>query len=179
MHVVRNCSSTRCKFNQHAHSYSVDIVVSADYVDNGQMLMDFGLFKQTFGQFIKMFDKSYTVWNKESLEFKQSKIRHYDRIVELPVSPSAEMLSVVMFYVIDKIFKNTKFNNGEKDPELLSVKVHETLTGNARSYRADAERLYPFTLEDIKFSDAIDQSMWNDLLAGKQFVNAIVEQQVI
>ena len=89
--------------------------------------------------------------------------------------------------VIDAIVKATEFNNGEKNVQLYSVRVHETTTGYAESFREDLVWC-DFELEDIKISDGIksefkDEKMFEKLIkAGKTkskcFKNDIVEQQV-
>jgi 6-pyruvoyltetrahydropterin/6-carboxytetrahydropterin synthase len=181
-HIVRNCSSTRCKYSIHAHQTMIEVKVKANHVDNGQMILDFGLFKTTIGQFLKMFDNSYIIWDKDNQNFKDTIYKKYDRIIEMPVSPSAEMLSVLMYYVIDKIMKNTNYCNGESsDIQLQSVAYHETTSGYAESFEED-QQLFPYTLNDIKVSKAIIESMnsnmWNDLLTQNKFTNPTVEQQV-
>jgi 6-pyruvoyltetrahydropterin/6-carboxytetrahydropterin synthase len=181
-HIVRNCSSTRCKYSIHSHQTMIEVKVKSTHVDNGQMILDFGLFKATIGQFLKTFDDSYIMWDKESQAFKDTIYGHYERVIEIPVSPSAEMLSVVMYHVIDKIMKNTTYNNGESsDIQLQSVAYHETTSGYAESFEED-QQLFPYNLTDIKISRAIIDSMasnlWNELLTGIKFTNPIVEQQV-
>ncbi len=42
-HIVRNCSSRRCRENLHGHSYTVEVFLSSDRLDNGCMVLDFGL----------------------------------------------------------------------------------------------------------------------------------------
>ena len=44
-HIVRNCSSERCKFSIHAHTYSVEFFFTSNGLDNGSMVIDFGLLK--------------------------------------------------------------------------------------------------------------------------------------
>lgn len=35
-HIVRNCSSDRCKKSIHGHSYIVEVLFTSDKLDNGQ-----------------------------------------------------------------------------------------------------------------------------------------------
>ena len=65
-HIVRNCSSVRCKKSIHGHSYVVEVFFSSDGFDNGMMVMDFGLMKGTIKDFIDGFDHAYSMWDKES-----------------------------------------------------------------------------------------------------------------
>ena len=181
-HIVRNCSSSRCKFSIHGHSYVVEVFFTAKGLDNGQMLMDFGLMKSTIGDFVDSFDHAYSMWNKESDDFKKFIHENSARYINMPVSPSAEAYSLMMFKCIDAIVKNTEFNNGEKDPEVHAVRVHETLTGYAESHREDMDWV-DWGIEDIEFSQDIkdewrDPTMWDKLLKGEKFINDTVEQQV-
>ena len=100
----------------------------------------------------------------------------------MPVSPSAEMYSLMLFYIIDKILKNTQFGNGEKNVKLHSVRVHETETGYAESFREDL-KYWNFSLENIIFSQQIkdewsDSEMYDKLIKGIKFINPIPKQQI-
>lgn len=44
-HIVRNCSSVRCRQNIHGHSFKVELVLKSGTLDNAGMVMDFGLLK--------------------------------------------------------------------------------------------------------------------------------------
>ena len=181
-HIVRNCSSDRCKFSLHGHSYIVEVFFTGKGLDNGQMIMDFGLMNSTIGDFVDSFDHAYSMWDKESDDFKDFIHTNSARYIEMPVSPSAEAYSLMMFKVIDTIVKNTVFNNGEKDVELYAVRVHETATGYAESRREDMDWV-DWGVNDIKFSNDIkkewkDNQMWNKIITNDKFVNDTVEQQI-
>ncbi|MEE8588108.1 MAG: 6-carboxytetrahydropterin synthase, partial [Sulfurimonadaceae bacterium] len=45
-HIVRGCSSQRCRASLHGHSYIIEILFESNFLDNGQMVYDFGLMKQ-------------------------------------------------------------------------------------------------------------------------------------
>ena len=185
-HIVRNCSSERCKKSIHGHSYVVEVFFKSKGFDKGQMVMDFGLMKGNIKDFIDGFDHAYSMWNKESDKFKNFIKEQSARWIEMPVSPSAEAYSLMFFKVIDAIVKATVFNNGEQDVELYKVRVHETTTGYAESYREDLEWI-DFDLDDIKISRAV-MDEWTDphMYAAlcechpdeKIFINPKVEQQV-
>jgi len=188
MHIVRNCSSVRCKESIHAHTYTVEVMFTGTGLDNGQMIMDFGLMKGTIKDFIGSFNNAYSMWNKEDTAFRNFVMNNFDRYITMPVSPSAEAYSLMFLSVIDKIVKATEFNNGEHEVAVSSVRVHETATGYAEAFIEDLE-WYTYGLEDIFLSDAIhdnwsDPSMFNKLMSfhngmtEKPFVNEIVEQQV-
>lgn len=187
-HIVRNCSSERCKKSIHSHSYKVEVFFTSKGFDNGQMLVDFGLMKGTIKDFIDSFDHAYSIWNKESEEFEMFMKTNSDRWIEMPVSPSAEQYSLLFLYVIDKIVNATEFNNGESKVNVSSVRVHETATGYAEAFRNDLEWVN-YDLDDIIFSDDIKEEwgdclMYNKLISytkhkdNKPFINSKVEQQI-
>lgn len=192
-HIVRNCSSIRCKKSIHGHSYVVEVFFTSKGLDNGQMVMDFGLMKGNIKDLIDSFDHAYSMWVKESNEFQGFMTDNSDRWVKMPVSPSAEAYSLMFLFIIDKMVEATEFNNGEKEVSVSSVRVHETTTGYAESFQEDLE-WFDFGLNDIEFSDGIkaewkDPTMYDKLvswwnlgpegtLKPKLFVNDVVEQQV-
>ena len=186
-HIVRNCSSVRCKQSIHSHNYVVEVFFKADGFDNGGMLIDFGLMKGTIKDIISSFDHTYSIWDKESSEFKKLITEKYKRYVMMPCTPSAEQYSLMFLYIINSIIKTTEFNNGEKNPRVYSVRVHETKTGYAEAFREDLDQI-KYTLNDIKFSDSIknswtDPEMYKKLIKAndtftKCFINKAVEQQV-
>lgn len=178
-HIVRDCSSDYCKKSIHGHSYIVECFFTSDKLDNGCMVVDFGLLKTTVKDFIESFDHAWSYWDREEQDYKQFVWQNSDRWIEMPISPSAEGYSLMMFYVIDKIMKNTQFNNGEGNVELHSVRVHETQTGYAECFRDDL-KMWGYTLENIDFSTSImgdwkNPDMWVDLKDGKKFINPVVD----
>lgn len=189
-HIVRNCSSERCKFSLHGHSYVVECFFTSAGLDNGQMVMDFGLMKGTVKDIIDSFDHAYSMWDKETYEFKNFIYRNSARWIEMPVSPSAEAYSLMLFFIIDRIVKATQFNNGEKEVKLSSVRVHETTTGYAESFKSDLE-YWNHKLADVVFSDEIkaewkDPQMYDKLIGyhsgtigEKPFINPVVKQQIL
>ena len=103
----------------------------------------------------------------------------------LPVSPSAEQFSRLMFVLADTVLRQTEMVNGEQDVRLHSVIVHETVTGYAQCFRHDIEnpRMGLIRLEDIVFSDQVrlewpDPEMYEKLKQGERFVNPSATQQV-
>lgn len=178
-HIVRDCSSNRCKFSIHGHSYVVEVFLTSKGFDNGGMVMDFGLMKKSISDFIDSFDHCYSLWSREKEEFKTFIKQQSARWIEMPVTPSAEMYSLMFFFVVDQIVKNTEFNNGEQNVELYSVRVHETETGYAESFREDL-KYWNYTLDSIRISDDVksewkDPLMWVKLKEGKKFINPKVE----
>lgn len=184
-HIVRNCSSERCKKSLHWHTYEVEVFFEADALDNWMMILDFGLTKGTIKDFLNLFKNSYSIWTKEREEFKKTIKENTKRWVEMPVSPSAESYSYLFLYVIDKIIQNTVFANWERNVRVSSVKVHETRTWYAESFKKDLENPnFPkFNIEDIIFSKETlkgmkDPKMIEKLIKGEKFINSPVEQQV-
>lgn len=173
-HIVRDCSSLRCRENIHGHSYVVEVFISSDKLDKGYMVMDFVLLGKV-KELIDSFDHSYSLWNTEDEELKSFVYKYNSRVAEIPVSPSAEGYALMLLYVIDKILENTKKENGEGDVKLSSIRVHETSTGYAEAFREDL-KLVDFNLEDIVFSDAVksewgEKEWWENLINGVVFEN--------
>ncbi len=163
-HIVRGCSTTRCSQNIHGHSYKVEVLLESKYLDNGDMVYDFGLIKLRIKEFIDSFDHSITLYNRDNIEYINDMKKHSKRWIELPVSPSAEQFSRVIFIVIDKILESTIMVNGENGVRLNSIIVHETDTGYAQCFRDDAYSLLmgKINIDDIKFS-AQTKAEWSDI----------------
>lgn len=184
-HIVRDCSSDRCKKSIHGHSYIVEVFFTSKGLDNGQMVVDFGLLKGTVKDIIDSFDHSYSLWYREKPDFKDFISSHSERYIEMPVSPTAEMYSLMFFAIIRELLLCTEFNNGENGVTLSSVRVHETDTGYAESFDEDYWLTWApkYTICDIHFSDGIkmewkDPAMWDKLLnhsSDKPFKNPTVE----
>jgi len=177
-HIVRNCTTQRCAQSLHGHSYKVEVLLESNYLDEAQMIYDFGLMKHTIKEFIDAFDHSVTLWDKDSAEYISDMQKHSKRWVILPVSPSAEQFSRVIFLIAQKVIDTTLMINGERGVEVNSIIVHETDTGYAQSFKADAysERMGKIELESIIFSPQIQtewskRELWSDILAGKLIKN--------
>jgi 6-pyruvoyltetrahydropterin/6-carboxytetrahydropterin synthase len=165
-HIVRNCTSQRCRENIHGHSYEVEVFLKSDQLDNGFMVMDFVLLHNV-AEFIHSFDHSYTLWEKEADEVKDAIYRINTRVAEIPVSPSAEGYALLFYYVINLIISKTMLVNGEGNVKLHAVRVHETQSGYAEAAAEDLS-LVRFTMKDIHFNKGI-QSEWK----GKAWWNQI------
>jgi 6-pyruvoyltetrahydropterin/6-carboxytetrahydropterin synthase len=134
-HVVRGCSTQRCRASIHGHSYKVEVLFESAYLDHGQMVYDFGLMKQGIKELIDSFDHAVAIWDGDDAEYIEAMKAHSNRWAILPVSPSCEQFSRVMFVMIDKLVWFTKMVNGEKMVRLNSIIVHETETGYAHCFR--------------------------------------------
>ncbi len=179
-HIVRGCSTVKCRSSLHGHSYRVELLFESNFLDNGQMVYDFGLMKQNMKDLVESFDHAIALWSGDDAAYLKSMKAHSDRWVELPVSPSAEQFSRVIFVMIDKLLQLTSTSNGEKEVKLNSIIVHETQTGYAQCFKEDAysQAMGTIALEEIKFSQAIlesfkDSQLYEKLLSGVVFQNPL------
>lgn len=185
-HIVRNCTSDRCRRSIHGHSYQVELILQANALDNGQMVYDFGLLKTHIKELIDSFDHAITFWNKDDSSYIQACKDFSARWVSLPVSPSAEQFSRVIFYWADKVLQNTQTQNGEQDISVYSVIVHETDTGYAQCFKDDIDnpQMGILMLDDFEFSEQVknewsDPKMFDKLKQGTPFINPKALQQVV
>ncbi len=162
-HIVRNCSTIRCSESLHGHSYKVEVLLESNYLDSGQMVYDFGLTKLHIKELIDSFDHAVTIWSGDDERYIADIKRHSSRWVLLPVSPSAEQFSRVIFLLVERVLELTNMVNGERNVKLHSIIVHETETGYAQGFQDDAysELMGRIDLQDIIFSKGI-QSEWSD-----------------
>ncbi|WP_309500027.1 6-carboxytetrahydropterin synthase [Sulfurovum sp.] len=170
-HIVRDCTTQRCSENIHGHSYKIEVLLESNYLDNGQMVYDFGLTKRSIKELIDSFDHAITLWSKDDRKYVEAMKTYSNRWVELPVSPSAEQFSRVIYLMVERILACTGMQNGEKEVKLDSIIVHETETGYAQGFREDAhsELMGEIKLEDIVFSSQVksewsDPQLWDKLL---------------
>jgi 6-pyruvoyltetrahydropterin/6-carboxytetrahydropterin synthase len=177
-HIVRGCTSERCKYSIHGHSYKVEVLFESNYLDQGQMVYDFGLTKTTIKELIDSFDHATAFWDKDDAEYIAAIKKFSRRWISLPVSPSAEQFSRVIFLMIDTLLAQTRMQNGEKEVHVHSIIVHETDTGYAQGFREDAysKVMGEINLNEIVFSEQIkkewsDSEMWDKLLKGEIFIN--------
>ena len=150
-HIVRFCSSTRCRTSIHGHSYKAEILLSSNFLDNAGMVYDFGLMKQNIATIIDGFDHSTTIFSGDNEEYKNALKKH---------------------------LQATKMQNGEREVKLHSVIVHETDTGYAQCFAEDAYNLQmgEINLDDIIFSPAVvaeweNPQLFNDIRFFNEIVN--------
>ena len=177
-HIVRGCSTVKCRSSLHGHSYRVELLFESNFLDSGQMVYDFGLMKQNMKALVESFDHAVALWSEDSKEYLQDMKKHSVRWVELPVSPSAEQFSRVIFVMIERLLKLTSTQNGEKEVSLNSVIVHETQTGYAQCFKDDAhsKNMGLIELEKIVFSEEVrkdfgDRELWEKIKRGEKFLN--------
>jgi len=181
-HIVRNCTSDRCKRSIHGHSYKVELLLKASRLDHGQMVYDFGLLKGVIKELFDSFDHAICYWQKDDPEYIQACKTFSARWVALPVSPSAEQFSRIFFYLAQQVLAST---TTQSDVEVYSVIVHETDTGYAQSFLEDIEneQMGLLSLDQIIFSEQVqiewsDPQMYENLKNGIKFQNPNVELQV-
>jgi 6-pyruvoyltetrahydropterin/6-carboxytetrahydropterin synthase len=177
-HIVRDCSTQRCSENIHGHSYKVEVLLESNYLDNGQMVYDFGLTKLYIKELIDAFDHAITLWSQDDKTYIDAMKKYSNRWVELPVSPSAEQFARVIYLMVERVLACTEMQNGEKEVKLHSIIVHETETGYAQGFKEDAhsELMGKIALEDIIFSNQVqdewsDSALWFKLLNNELIKN--------
>jgi len=171
-HIVRDCSTRRCSENIHGHSYKIEVLLESNYLDDGQMVYDFGLTKLYIKELIDSFDHAITLWSKDDKKYLADMKTHSNRWIELPVSPSAEQFSRVIYLLVERVLACTEMINGEREVKLHSIIVHETETGYAQGFKEDAhsELMGKIALEDIVFSEQV-QSEWSDTKLWDKLLN--------
>lgn len=184
-HIVRNCSSDRCKYSVHGHSFRCELFLSAERLDRGQMVYDFGLLKQHVKDFLDGFDHAALFWDREAPKYKAAMKAHSKRWVQLPVSPTAEQLSRLIFVSVQALLDATQRSNDNEAARVQSVILHETETGYAQAFREDAysDAMGLIDLRKVVFSDAVkrewrEPKMWEKLLSGGKFKVAAPRQQI-
>ena len=162
-HIVRDCTTQRCSENIHGHSYKIEVLLESNYLDDGQMVYDFGLTKRYIKELIDSFDHAITLWSKDDSDYITAMKKHSNRWVELPVSPSAEQFSRVIYLMVERVLAGTVPKLCEREVNLHSIIVHETETGYAQGFKEDAhsQLMGTINLEDIHFSAQV-QSEWSD-----------------
>ena len=177
-HIVRGCSTQRCRASLHGHSYKVEVLFESHYLDHGQMVYDFGLMKQGMKALIDSFDHAIALWDGDDEAYITTMKAHSNRWVQLPVSPSAEQFSRVIFVMIDALLGLTDSVNGERGVQLHSIIVHETETGYAQCFKEDAYSplMGSVDVEKMIFSDEVRQGwgdplLWEKIKRGERFIN--------
>ncbi len=170
-HIVRGCSTLRCSENIHGHSYTIEVLLESNYLDNGQMVYDFSLMKRQIKELVDAFDHSITLWSEDEQSYKDDMKKHSKRWIEMPVSPSAEQFARVIFLIAERVIECTGMVNGEREVKVHSIIAHETQTGYAQAFKEDAHSklMGRIDLEDIIFSKQTqeewsDKELWSKLL---------------
>ena len=166
-HIVRNCTSRRCSYSIHGHSYLIEVELESKTLDNAQMVLDFGLLKGMVKEYIDSLDHCHLICSKDNNEYVESMEKLSHRWISLPFNPSAEMMAVWLLGAVNFILNKTGFGNGEdiKNLKCTPVTVWETTTGRAT---ADLEDLNNFEkiidFENIEYSKEVWRDWSSDLL---------------
>lgn len=181
-HIVRNCTSDRCSHSIHGHSAVIELFFESNKLDNAQMVMDFGLMKNSIKQFIDSMDHCYLLCSEDSQEFQSFISRSCKRFLVLPFNPSAEMLSMFVFRGVTNIINHMKFNNGESGVHLKAVRYHETTTGYAECSAEDILTMWKPEYDKVQFSLGVVED-WSEelkkcIFEGAAIINPEVEQQI-
>lgn len=152
-HIVRGCTSVRCRENIHGHSYIVEVFIEGHKLDQGCMVLDFCLF-DGIKELVDSFDHSYCLWADDDKEFKREMYRWNSRVIEMPLSPSAEGYALLFLHAFTDIVSGLELTNGEGEVKLSSVRVHETATGYAEAYASDLE-WSNVSSKSLEFSESI------------------------
>lgn len=173
-HIVRFCSSKRCKYSIHGHSYKCEVLLESNFLDNAGMVYDFGLMKILIAEIIDSFDHATTIFSGDDDEYKKAIKMHSKRWIEIPFNPSAEQFCRIFFVLISKILDLSIMKNGEKNVKLHSIIIHETATGYAQCFLDDAnnEKMGIIDISKIIFSDEIKQE-WSDKQMQEKLINNI------
>lgn len=162
-HIVRNCSTKRCSRSIHGHSYQAEIFIESASLDNGDMVIDFGLLKPNISDFLDSFDHCMMIWKNDLPEFINFIKKFSERYIIFPVSPTAENIALLILYITNKIIKNTIFLNSEDNIIIKKVIVHETATGYAEANYIDLDMIN-YNIDNIIFSDDIKKNWTNDII---------------
>ncbi|MFA6759544.1 MAG: 6-carboxytetrahydropterin synthase [Sulfuricurvum sp.] len=179
-HIVRLCSTRKCKTSIHGHSYKVEVLFESHALDNAGMIYDFGLIKHTIEDIFDSFDHTITLWVEDDAQYIADMKKHSLRYIVLPYSPSAEQFARIFFVLVDRVFAKMISHNGESGVSLHSIVVHETDTGYAQAFRDDAynKAMGEIDIEQIEVSDEIFcttkiENFWQKLKSNESFKNPL------
>ena len=183
-HIVRNCSTDRCKKSIHGHSAVIEVFLTSDKLDNSGMILDFSLIKKGIGAFIDSFDHCLVLWSKDDKEYLKNAKKWSDRWIELGINPSAENFALLFCKVANEILESTEFCNGEGHVICSKVIYHETKTGYAVATKEDCLEFMPHMTSMVispAVSDDWPQELYEFMTFGedkKSFKNPKVKLQV-
>lgn len=161
-HIVRKAWSQRCSRNVHGHSYTVEFFFESPVLDDGQMVIDFGIIKKYFHDFVDSFDHSMWLWDipedKEIITFFKD---NFERVIVTPFSSSAESQARMFFYFGESMLeKISNFMPEYEQVNLSRVRVHETTTGYGEYLYIDKDTL-PLPKDSWYISKGI-QNDWKE-----------------
>lgn len=141
-HIVRDCTTKRCSENIHGHSYKVEILLESDKLDNGGMVVDFGVIKNSIiGRFLDAFDHTHLLWKRDTPEIIGFITETNRRWIIMPLNPTAENIALTILGGVHYFLGIFSWENGEGGVKIHSVIVHETDTGYAQAFPDDMKNI--------------------------------------
>ena len=147
-HIVRNAWSQRCSKSIHGHTYTAELFFSRTKyhnppkpnMDNGQMVVDFGLISKFIKPYIDSFDHATLLWEKDEDDIKLFFRQHFDRVIICPESSSCETMSVLFLEAINLILDQLREEHiAEMTNYFDNVICHKVIIHETKSGRAEAD----------------------------------------
>ena len=178
-HRVRNCTTDRCQ-GLHGHSYVFELTFEGDPVNQANMVMDFSVLKEFIKPFIDSFDHTHMFCDAEPDTYREFVTNECGRWISAPFNWSCEMMALMIFAYVQRMFNRTNFSNGE-NPDIVKVKVWETVTGNCVVDSLDVHDFWnPEWFDKIVFSDDIikdwPEILRNHIMFGTEMTTKKVEK---
>jgi 6-pyruvoyltetrahydropterin/6-carboxytetrahydropterin synthase len=95
----------RCRF-PHGHTRQIDVVVSADCLDQNDMVVDFKALKLAIEDYINRYDHAMAVNSQDPLLPEIMKVHPESAIVFEGVDPTTEVIAKDIFDFVENILKN-------------------------------------------------------------------------
>ena len=127
-------NSSNCKM-PHGHSRKVEIILSAQKLDENDMVCDFQVYKSAFGEYLDSFDHAMCI-NTDSSHFEYFK-KNFSRVIPFEKKdPTSEVIAETLFNYFEKeLDGNIIYVNKDgaeykisKMVKLERVKIWETAT---------------------------------------------------
>lgn len=101
-----------------ADSITVQAAFTADSADNSGQVIDEDLIFTLFEDFLQTCDGSYVEWSKDS---RTCELDQFHKYITIPVPPSYEQLSRVLFMAFSAVLARIALRNGEGNATVHSV----------------------------------------------------------
>lgn len=127
-HIVREASSARCKYSIHGHSYKTEVAIESSRLNDADMVVDF-IDLKPIKMLVDSLDHSHMIGyqDKKFPDYVRSMIENSERIIELPLNPTAESIAFIILIsavMLSEDLPGNPFN-------VSYVRVWETRTGSA------------------------------------------------
>lgn len=155
-HIVRDCSSERCRKNVHGHSFILELFLQSYTLDKAGMVLDFGLLKEEVKSFVDCLDHCHFLWSKEETLLNETIKKVNERWIEFPFNPTSENIALYLHTTIETILSNKEYKNSEGCVKVKSVRLHETQSGYAETENGEPllAAMRDFS-KDVVFSPSI------------------------